>query len=40
MLPETFLQSDIQYEKPYTRTIDFQTELEQDEQTEENLITE
>lgn len=40
MLPEVFLQSDIQYEKPYTRTIDFQTELEQDEQTEENLITE
>lgn len=40
MLPETYLESDIQYEKPYTRRIDFQTELESEEQTEENLIKE
>lgn len=40
MLPEKYIESDVQYEKPYTRTIDFQTELEQEEQTEENLIEE
>lgn len=40
MIPETFLESDIQYEKPYTRKIEFQTELEQEQQTEENLIQE
>ncbi|MCI8618333.1 MAG: hypothetical protein HFJ60_08925 [Clostridia bacterium] len=40
MLPETFLESDIKYEKPYTRKIEFQTELESEEQTEENLISE
>lgn len=40
MLPENFLESDIQYEKPYTRTIDFQTNLEQEEQTEVKLLAE
>lgn len=40
MLPEQYLESDVQYEIPYTRTIDFQTDLEQEEQTEENLINE
>lgn len=40
MLPETYLESDVQYEKPYTRKVEFQTDLESDEQTEENLITE
>lgn len=40
MLPETYLISDIQYEKPYTRKIDFETELDTEEQTEENLINE
>ncbi len=40
MLPENFLESDIQYEKPYTRTIDFQTNLEQEEQTEAKLLAE
>lgn len=40
MLPETYLISDIQYEKPYTRKIDFETELDNEEQTEENLINE
>lgn len=40
MLPETFIESDIKYGKPYTRRIDFQTELESEEQTEENLIKE
>lgn len=40
MLPEKFIESDIQYEKPYTRTVHFESELEEDEQTEENLIVE
>lgn len=40
MLPEQFLTSDVQYEKQYTRIIDFQTDLEGEEQTEENLLAE
>lgn len=40
MLPQIYLESDIQYEIPYTRKIDFETKLEQEEQTEENLIKE
>ena len=40
MLPEEYIESDVQYKKPYTKTVDFQTELEQEEQTEEKLITE
>lgn len=40
MLPQTYIESDIQYEIPYTRKIDFETKLEQEEQTEENLIKE
>ena len=39
-LPEEYMESDIQYKKPYTKTVDFQTELKQEEQTEENLIAE
>lgn len=40
MLPEQFLESDVKYDKPYTRVIDFETDLEIEEQTEENLILE
>lgn len=40
LLPEKYLKSDVQYEKPYTRVIDFQTNLETGEQTEEKLIEE
>lgn len=40
MLPETYLISDIQYEKPYTRKKDFETDLDTEEQTQENLINE
>lgn len=40
MLPDFFLESDVQYTKPYTRTIDFATDLETEEQTQENLIAE
>lgn len=40
MLPEKYIESDVKYEIPYTKQVDFQTELEQEEQTEENLIEE
>ncbi len=40
MLPETYLESDVQYEQPYTRVKDFQTNLESEEQTKENLLAE
>lgn len=40
LLPERYIESDIQYDKPYTRIIDFETDLEPEEQTESNLITE
>ena len=40
MLPEEYIDSDIQYEKLYSRVIDFQTEIENEEQTEEKLIEE
>lgn len=40
LLPEKYLKSDVQYEKPYTRVIDFQTNLETEEQTEEKLLEE
>lgn len=37
MLDEQYLESDIQYEKPYTRVISFETKLNQEEQTNEKL---
>lgn len=40
MLPEEYLESETQYDKSYTRTIHFETELEEELQTEENLINE
>ncbi len=40
MLPEKFIESDIKYEIPYTKTIDFETEIEHEEQTKEALINE
>lgn len=40
MLPEKYIESQTQYETPYTRTIDFQTELEEEYRTEENLVQE
>lgn len=40
MLPEKYLESDVQYEVPYTKTIDFETNLEDDDRTDANLITE
>ena len=40
MLPEQFLESTTQYEKSYTRKINFETSLDEEEQTEENMIIE
>ena len=40
MLPETFLESDIQYDKHYTKTVSFETNLQDEEKTEDNLIVE
>lgn len=40
LLPEKYLEGVIQYEVPYTRIIDFQTNIEYEEQTQENLIEE
>lgn len=40
ILPEEYIESEIQYETPYTKVKEFQTELENEEQTEENLTTE
>lgn len=40
MLPEKFIQSQIEYDKFYTKSINFETDLEFEEQTEENLIAE
>ena len=40
MLPEAFLEADIKYDKPYTKTIDFETTIDSEEQTEEKLIKE
>lgn len=40
LLPEIYLESNIQYTEPYTRTVDFTTDLEMEEQTTEKMITE
>lgn len=40
ILPEEYIESEIQYETPYTKVKEFQTELENEAQTEENLTTE
>lgn len=39
-LPEKYLYSDLDYGKPYSKVIKFETVLEDDEKTEENLIIE
>lgn len=40
MLPNKYLESETQYDIPYTRTIKFDTQLSDEEQTEENLLNE
>ena len=39
-IPEDFLKSDVQYDVPYTKIVDFSTNLELEEQTPEKLINE
>lgn len=40
LLPEIYLESETQYEISYTKIVDFQTDLEAEEQTEINLLLE
>lgn len=40
VIPEKFLESEIQYERPYTKTIDFETNLQDEERTETKLMIE
>lgn len=40
LLPERYLESEIQYKVPYTKIVEFQTNLEPEEQTENNLLVE
>lgn len=40
MIDSEYIDSDIKYHKPYTRTIPFETELDEENQTEDNLKTE
>lgn len=40
LLPEKYLESETQYEIPYTKVVDFQTDLEPEKQTETNLLVE
>lgn len=40
LLPENFLVSNVSYSQPYTKTKTFETKLDDDLQTEENLINE
>ena len=39
-LPELYVTADVQYKTPYTRTLEFPTELEDDEKTDETLVKE
>lgn len=39
-LPERYLESEVQYEAPYTKKVEFQTEIEDEEKTEAALIEE
>ena len=39
-LPERYLESEVQYEIPYTKKVEFPTALEEEEKTEQALITE
>lgn len=40
LLPEKYILSDITYNKPYTKCVEFQSELETEERTEEAIIEE
>lgn len=40
LLKEVYLESEVQYEVPYTKIVEFQTKLESEKQTEANLLNE
>lgn len=40
LLEAKFIDSEIRYNKPYTKTVSFESKLEESEQTEENLLNE
>lgn len=40
MLDPKYIDGEVQYDKPYTKTVDFETELDEEEQTEDNLLKE
>lgn len=40
MLDSKYIDGEVQYDKPYTKTVDFETELEEENQTEDNLLNE
>ena len=40
LLPEKYITSDIQYDVPYTRKVDFSTNLQEEEKNNQNLIEE
>lgn len=40
MLPETYIESDVQYEIPYTKKVEFETDIEYEEQTQNALVKE
>lgn len=40
LIPEKYLESEIKYDQPYTKTIQFETEFEEEERTVENLLPE
>jgi phage minor structural protein len=40
LLPEKYLIADIEYDKPYTKTLPFETDLDEENQTEETLLDE
>ena len=40
LLESKYIDSSVQYDKPYTKTVSFESELDEEEQTEENLLNE
>lgn len=40
LLESKYIDSSVQYDKPYTKTVSFETELEEENQNEENLLNE
>ena len=40
LLESKYIDSSVQYDKPYTKTVSFESELDEEEQTKENLLNE